>query len=217
MSDSDSLPSSSRRRVRVAVDVGGTFTDIVLEHQGRRRSAKLLTTPLAPEDAVLAGIGELLGQAGLAWSDVDRLILGTTLATNALIERKGARTALITTQGFADLVEIGLEDRYAQYDIFLDKPRPLVPRHWRHGVTERVDAWGKVLTPLDEEQVVSLARRLLADGIESVAVCLLHSYAHPAHERRIRDLLRAHAPQLWVSLSSDICAEIREYPRLSTV
>ncbi len=209
--------SASTAPVRVAVDVGGTFTDIVLEQEPRRWSAKLLTTPDAPETAVLQGIEELLGQAGLAWPRVDLLILGTTLATNALIERKGARTALLTTAGFRDLVEIGLEDRFAQYDIFLDKPEPLVPRPWRFGVTERVDAHGQVLTPLDEAQVVALAGELTRAGIESVAVCLLHSYAHPGHERRIRELLKAHAPQLWVSLSSDVCAEIREYPRLSTV
>ena len=210
-------PAARRAAVRVAVDVGGTFTDIVLEQGETRRSAKLLTTPAAPEQAVLAGIDELLIAAQLSWPDVDRLVLGTTLATNALIERKGARTALVTTAGFRDLVEIGLEDRYAQYDIFLDKPQPLVPRDWRHGVTERVDAQGRVLTPLDEDGVRALADRLREDRIESVAVCLLHSYAHPAHERRIRDLLRAELPALWISLSSDVCAEIREYPRLSTV
>ncbi|MCW0207113.1 MAG: hydantoinase/oxoprolinase family protein [Achromobacter sp.] len=211
------ISSTPDAAVRVAVDVGGTFTDIVLERERRRWSAKLLTTPDTPETAVLQGIQELLDQAGLGWPQIGLLILGTTLATNALIERKGARTALLTTAGFRDLVEIGLEDRFAQYDIFLDKPEPLVPRPWRHGITERVDAQGRVLTPLDEAQVIALARELTEAGIESVAVCLLHSYAHPDHERRIRELLRAHAPQLWISLSSDVCAEIREYPRLSTV
>ncbi len=211
------ISSTPDAAVRVAVDVGGTFTDIVLERERRRWSAKLLTTPDTPETAVLQGIQELLDQAGLGWPQIGLLILGTTLATNALIERKGARTALLTTAGFRDLVEIGLEDRFAQYDIFLDKPEPLVPRPWRYGITERVDAQGRVLTPLDEAQVIALARELTEAGIESVAVCLLHSYAHPDHERRIRELLRAHAPQLWISLSSDVCAEIREYPRLSTV
>lgn len=211
------ISSTPDAAVRVAVDVGGTFTDIVLERERRRWSAKLLTTPDTPETAVLQGIQELLAQAGLGWPQIGLLILGTTLATNALIERKGARTALLTTAGFRDLVEIGLEDRFAQYDIFLDKPEPLVPRPWRHGITERVDAQGRVLTPLDEAQVIALARELTEAGIESVAVCLLHSYAHPDHERRIRELLREHAPQLWISLSSDVCAEIREYPRLSTV
>ncbi|MDQ8035552.1 MAG: hydantoinase/oxoprolinase N-terminal domain-containing protein, partial [Bordetella sp.] len=142
MSASPSAPAARRPAIRVAVDVGGTFTDIVLEQGELRRSAKLLTTPAAPEQAVLAGIDELLQAAGLPWNAVERLVLGTTLATNALIERKGARTALITTAGFRDLVEIGLEDRFAQYDIFLDKPEPLVPRPWRYGITERVDAHG---------------------------------------------------------------------------
>ncbi|MFD1836949.1 hydantoinase/oxoprolinase family protein [Paracidovorax cattleyae] len=204
-------------RLRLAVDVGGTFTDIVLLRGDARFTAKVLTTPGAPELAVLGGIDEVLQQAALGWADVDLLILGTTLATNALIERKGARTALITTEGFRDLVEIGLEDRFAQYDVFLEKPAPLVPRHWRHGVKERVDAAGQVLTPLEEAQVIALAGQLQADGIESVAVCFLHGYANPVHERRVRELLLAHAPGLWVSLASDVCPEIREYERLSTI
>ncbi|MFV0675782.1 hydantoinase/oxoprolinase family protein [Variovorax sp. tm] len=204
-------------RLRIAVDVGGTFTDVVLLRGAEKHTLKVLTTPSAPEQAVLGGVEEVLQQAGAAWADVDLLILGTTLATNALIERKGAPTALLTTHGFRDLVEIGLEDRFAQYDVFLDKPAPLVPRHWRHGVVERVDAAGRVITPLDEAQVAALARQLVADGIESVAVCFLHGYANPVHERRVRELLREHAPGLWVSLASDVCPEIREYERLSTI
>ncbi len=204
-------------RIRLAVDVGGTFTDIVLLRGEARVTAKVLTTPLAPEQAVLTGIEAVLAEAGLAWSGVDSLILGTTLATNALIERKGAPTALVTTEGFRDLVEIGLEDRFAQYDVFLQKPAPLVPRHWRFGIAERVSAAGQVLTPLVEADVVLLSERLLAEGIESVAVCFLHGYANPDHERRVRDLLRRHAPGLRVSLASDVCPEIREYERLSTI
>jgi len=204
-------------RVRVAVDVGGTFTDVVLLRGATKHTVKVLTTPQAPERAVLSGVAEILRLAGLDWPQVELLILGTTLATNALIERKGAKTALITTAGFRDLVEIGLEDRFAQYDVFLEKPAPLVPRHWRHGVSERVNAAGQALTALDEDQVVALARQLVADGIESVAVCFLHGYANPLHERRVRALLAQHAPELWVSLASDVCPEIREYERLSTV
>eukprot|EP01035_Chromulina_nebulosa_P014336 gene14336-18976_t len=152
---SNSNPSSATldARVRVAVDVGGTFTDVVLLRGADKHTLKVLTTPTAPEQAVLGGVEEVLQQANAGWADVDLLILGTTLATNALIERKGAPTALLTTHGFRDLVEIGLEDRFAQYDVFLDKPAPLVPRHWRHGVVERVDAAGRVITPLDEAQV----------------------------------------------------------------
>jgi len=129
--------------ISIAVDVGGTFTDVVLQRGEARFSTKVLTTPHAPEDAVLAGAQALLEQAGHLWPQVGRLVLGTTLATNALIERKGAKTALLTTAGFRDLVEIGLEDRYAQYDVFLEKPQPLVPRYWRYGVHERVDAHGQ--------------------------------------------------------------------------
>lgn len=204
-------------RVRLAVDVGGTFTDLVLLQGGHKYTAKVLTTPQAPEAAVLEGIAQLLAQAQLPWEAVDSLILGTTLATNALIERKGARTALLTTEGFRDLVEIGLEDRFAQYDVFLEKPAPLVPRHWRFGVRERVDASGQVLTPLDEAHVQTIAQQLLDAGIESVAVCFLHGYANPVHEQRVRELLRLHAPGLWVSLASQVCPEIREYERLSTI
>ncbi|HXZ06783.1 MAG TPA: hydantoinase/oxoprolinase family protein [Paraburkholderia sp.] len=203
--------------ISIAVDVGGTFTDVVLQRGEARFSTKVLTTPHAPEDAVLAGAQALLEQAGHLWPQVGRLVLGTTLATNALIERKGAKTALLTTAGFRDLVEIGLEDRYAQYDVFLEKPQPLVPRYWRYGIHERVDAHGQVVHALDEAQVIELTKTLREQGIESVAVGFLHSYAHSAHERRVRDLFRQHAPEIWVSLSSEVSAEIREYPRLSTV
>ncbi|MDB6001649.1 MAG: methylhydantoinase, partial [Rhizobacter sp.] len=217
LSSSSSAFRLQDQRLRVAVDVGGTFTDIVLLRGAVKHTLKVLTTPAAPEQAVLGGVDEVLHKAGAGWVHVDLLILGTTLATNALIERKGAATALLTTHGFRDLVEIGLEDRFAQYDVFLDKATPLVPRHWRHGVVERMDAAGRVITPLDDAQVAGLAKQLLADGIESVAVCFLHGYANPAHERRVRELLRAHAPGLWVSLASDVCPEIREYERLSTI
>lgn len=218
MSSASSSPTPLQdQRLRVAVDVGGTFTDVVLLRGADKHTIKVLTTPSAPEQAVFDGVEEVLRNAGAGWADVDLLILGTTLATNALIERKGARTALLTTHGFRDLVEIGLEDRFAQYDVFLDKPAPLVPRHWRHGVVERTDAAGRVITPLDEAQVATLAAQLVADGIESVAVCFLHGYANPVHERRVRELLKQHAPGLWVSLASDVCPEIREYERLSTV
>ena len=154
--------------------------------------------------------------AGCRLADVGYFGHGTTVATNIVLEHKGAEVGMITTEGFRDLVEIGLEDRFAQYDVFLQKPAPLVPRQWRHGVTERSDASGRTITPLDEAQVVALARRLQADGIESVAVCFLHGYAHPAHERRVRELMQQHAPGLWVSLASDVCPEIREYERFAT-
>ncbi|MGT2509326.1 hydantoinase/oxoprolinase family protein [Cupriavidus basilensis] len=208
--------NSHQASVRLAVDVGGTFTDTVLLAGTRRYTSKVLTTPAAPENGVIHGVQELLASAGLSLTQVDLFILGTTLATNALIERKGARTALITTAGFRDLVEIGWEDRFAQYDIFLDKPAPLVPRYLRFGVPERVDGRGNTLLSLDEEAVAALVPQFEAQGVESVAVTFLHSYVNPAHEQRVRAILGELAPHLWVSLSSEVCPEIREYERLST-
>ena len=202
---------------RVAVDVGGTFTDIVLLQGARQFSAKVLTSADAPERAVIAGIDDVLQQAALDFAAIDLLILGTTLATNALIERKGARTALITTAGFRDLVEIGQEDRFAQYDVFLQKPRPLVERQWRFTVEERIDAQGEVRLPLNEDQVVALASELKALNIESLAIGYLQSFINPLHEQRTAEILRDLLPNVTISLSSEVCPEIREYERLSTV
>ncbi len=201
---------------RLAVDIGGTFTDVVLQAHNRQWTTKVLTTPAAPELGLLEALRVILAEAGMTESELELLILGTTLATNALIERKGAKTALITTAGFRDVVEIGWEHRFAQYDIFLDKPAPLVPRDMRFGVAERIDVSGKVLLPLDEAAVVKLASDLLRENIDSVAVAFLQSYANPVHEQRVRELLKQHAPDLWVTLSSDVCPEVREYERTST-
>jgi N-methylhydantoinase A len=201
---------------RLAVDIGGTFTDIVLEARNRRWTGKVLTTPRAPEEAVVGAVQEILAQAEIAPQSLSIFILGTTLATNALIERKGARTALITTEGFRDLVEIGWEHRFAQYDIFLDKPAPLVPRHLRLPVPERVDAKGRVLLPLDEAAVQALVPTLQREKIESVAIAFLQSFTNTEHERRARDVLKRALPDLWITLSSDVCPEIREYERIST-
>ena len=176
----------------------------------------MLTTPSAPETGLLEAMRVILAEAGMVESELDLLILGTTLATNALIERKGAKTALVTTAGFRDVVEIGWEHRFAQYDIFLDKPAPLVPRDLSFGVAERVNVSGQVLLRLDEAAVIKLADELTHQHIESVAVAFLQSYANPAHERRVRTLLKQHAPGLWVTLSSDVCPEVREYERTST-
>jgi N-methylhydantoinase A len=141
---------------RVAIDIGGTFTDLVLEDGGRLITRKVLTTPRAPEDGVMTGLREILAQAGLRAADLDVLLHGTTLATNAILERKGARTALIATQGFRDVVEIAYESRYDQYDISIEKPAPLVPRHLRYAIPERVDAAGGIRRPLDEDAVRAL-------------------------------------------------------------
>jgi N-methylhydantoinase A len=208
--------TKSTSSTRLAVDIGGTFTDVVLQSRGRQWTTKVLTTPQAPEAGLLDAMHAILAEAQMQTSDLDLLILGTTLATNALIERKGAKTALITTAGFRDVVEIGWEHRFAQYDIFLDKPAPLVSRDLRFGIPERIDVHGKVLLKLDEAAVIKLAGELQKSGIESVAVAFLQSYANPVHECRVRELLNQHAAGLWVTLSSDVCPEVREYERTST-
>ncbi|MGE0875603.1 MAG: hydantoinase/oxoprolinase family protein [Burkholderiales bacterium] len=206
--------------IRLAVDIGGTFTDLALDRVlpdgPQRTSAKVLTTPQAPERGVLAGIETILARAGVAAQEVGALIHGTTLATNAIIERKGARTAMLVTEGFRDSIEMAFENRFEQYDIQMDKPSPLVPRTLRLPVPERVDARGNVVRPLDEAALAALAPRLEAEGVESVAIGFLHSYAAPAHERRAREVLSKLLPGLWITLSSDVSPEIREYERWST-
>ena len=201
---------------RLGVDIGGTFTDVALEAGGRRYSAKILTTPEAPERAVLEAIGTVLRETALAPADLSIIIHGTTLATNAIIERKGARTALLTTEGFRDTIEIRHENRFEQYDVNIDLPPPLVPRRLRFPVRERIDARGRVLVPLDEAGVSSLADRLAAAAIQSVAIGFLHSFTNPAHERRAGEILADRLPGVPVTLSSDVSPEMREYERFST-
>lgn len=216
----------STRYARLAVDIGGTFTDVVLSVASERsadpsadevvRSLKVLTTPQAPELGVLEGVQRILLDAKVDAADVALVIHGTTLATNALIERKGAATALITTAGFRDSIEMAYEHRFEQYDLYMERPVPLVPRHLRFGVPERVAANGDVLLTLDEAAVTDLAATIRAEGIESVAIGFLHSYANSAHEQRAGELIAAALPDVSVTLSSDVCPEIREYERLST-
>ena len=201
---------------RLAIDIGGTFTDVVLEQDGELNTSKVLTTPAAPEDGVLNGIEEVLAKAGTVPGDVGILLHGTTLATNAIIERKGANVALITTDGFRDVLEIGYESRFNQYDIFIDKPTPLVPRHRRFTVPERVDVRGRVLLDLDEDAVKALLPKLDRAGVESIAIGFLHGYANPAHEQRAREIIEAARPDLSITLSSEVCPEIREFERLTT-
>ena len=203
-------------RARLAADIGGTFTDVVLEHAGRRVSAKVLTTPGAPEAGMLEGIAQVLETAALAPADVDVLIHGTTLATNALIERAGARTAFVTTAGFRDVLEMGYEKRYEHYDLNLELPAPLVPRELRFPVTERMTARGAVHAPLAEADVERLAQVLRARRVEAVAIGFLHAYANDAHERRAGEILAARLPEVAITLSSAVCPEIREYERFST-
>src|SRR5689334_16028473 len=205
----------SRVDVRMAVDIGGTFTDVVLDRGSTRITRKVLTTP-RPEEGVLSGARLVLGDAGLHFSDIDVFIHGTTLATNAIIERRGARTALIATDGFRDTIEIANESRYDQYDLTIEKPQPLVPRALRFTVPERVDVHGKVRLALDEAAVAAQVARLKDNGIEAVAICFMHSYVNPAHEQRAGEILKAAMPQLSVTLSCEVCPEIREYERTST-
>lgn len=200
----------------LAVDIGGSFTDVVLQAGDRRYTTKTLTTPRTPEEGVMAGIAEILSRVAFGPQEVDLFILGTTLATNALIERKGARTALLATDGFRDVLEIGHENRYAQYEIAQEKPVPLVPRYLRFGIPERMNVKGEVLVALDESRIRRVAATLRQEGVESVAIALLHSYANPAHERRAREVLLEEVPGLYVTLSSDVCPEVREYERTST-
>jgi N-methylhydantoinase A len=201
---------------RLAIDIGGTFTDVVLETEGVHVTTKVLTTPRAPEQGVMAGFEKVLALSDLEPSDIRLVIHGTTLATNALIERRGAVTALVVTEGHRDALEMAHENRFEQYDIGVDRPIPLVPRHLRIPVVERLDRYGNVLVPLDEESVCALVLVLDEKQVESVAVGLLHAYANPQHERRIRELLLKARPSLLVTLASEVCPEVREYERLST-
>lgn len=208
--------TASAAKARLAVDIGGTFTDVALEVGEVLQTTKVLTTPAAPEQAVLAGIAQVLTQAEVAPAQVGLIIHGTTLATNALIERKGAKTALVVTEGLRDSLEMAYENRFEQYDINIDRPPPLVPRYLRWPVTERLNAAGDVLRPLDEASVEALLPQLEAHAIESLAIGLIHSYANPAHEQRVAAILRGHRPDLPITLSSEVCPEIREYERQST-
>ena len=208
------MTSAPTTSARLAVDIGGTFTDLALEQGGARFTAKTLTTPAAPEQGVLTGIAQILRDAGLAPGDVALVVHGTTLATNAIIERKGAPTALITTEGFRDVLAMGNESRYDQYDLQIRLPEPLVPRHLRLPVPERMDAEGRVLLPLDEDAVRALIPMLRAEGVQSVAVGFLHAFTNPAHEQRAGAILEAAG--FPVTLSSDVSPEMREWERFST-
>jgi N-methylhydantoinase A len=209
---------SSDRSHRVGIDIGGTFTDLVLidDETGGRANGKVLTTPDDPSEAVEEGLRGLLEREDVGASRLKTIIHGTTLVTNALIERRGAPTALLTTEGFRDAVAIGTEHRYDMYDIFLEKPAPLVPRNLRYGIRERTLDDGSVLRELDEEQVRSVAAEIGQRGIRAVAVSFLHGFRNPAHEQRAAEILAEEAPDIAVSLSSEVSPEIREYERTST-
>jgi len=203
-------------RAKLAADIGGTFTDVVLESPTGRDTVKVLTTA-APEVGVLEGIRRVLASAGLPPSEVSVFVHGTTLATNALIERKGARAAFVTTEGMRDILEMGYEKRFEQYDVYMERPLPLVPRPLRFTVRGRLDGRGRVLRDLDEREVRALGKRLAAERVGAVAIGFMHAYAWPQHEQRAAELLRAELPaDVTICLSSEVCPEIREYERFST-
>ena len=203
--------------VRLGVDIGGTFTDVVLEHGSESFSTKVLTTYIAPENAIIDGMHQVLAKANVAASDIGQIIHGTTLATNALIERRGAKTALITTNGFRDVIEMRTESRFEQYDLNLNLPEPLLARQMRYTVTERVDATGSVLIPLDRSEVEAVVDRVAAAGYESVAIGLMHSYLNDAHEQMVAEVVAEKMPDAMISISSEVSPQMREYERFNTV
>ncbi len=206
----------ARPPVRLGADIGGTFTDIVLEVGDRLYSTKILTDYTAPEQPILDGITLLLAEAGLSPADLDIVIHGTTLATNALIERRGARTAFVTTEGFRDVVEMRTENRFDQYDLNLRLPLPLVPREDRFPVAGRIGAEGQELAPLDEAALEALADHIAKGDYGAVAIGFIHSYMNPAHERRARDIIAARV-DLPISISAEVSPQMREFERFNTV
>ena len=196
---------------RIGVDIGGTFTDLMLvdDLSGETVVGKVLTTPDDPSRGVEEVLVRALDRSGLQTSDIRHLVHGTTLVTNTIIERKGARTALLATQGFRDSVEIGREHRYELYDLFLEMPVPLTPRHLRFDVPERMAAGGEMLREVDEKYVEALAAELAERGIEAVAISFLHSFANSSNERAARRAVNRAAPRMRVSISSEVAPEIR--------
>src|ERR687885_1572201 len=203
---------------RLGIDIGGTFTDAILwdDAGGAPRIAKVPSTPHDPSEGFLAAARQIVNAAGLTSGEVELIVHGTTVATNAIIEGKTARTAFVTTRGFRDLLEIQRQIRPSLYDLQFEKPPPLVPRNLCFEVAERLDAGGAVLQPLDETDVQRIADALRQAGVASVAVCFLHAYRNPAHEQRAGAVLRAALPRASVSLSSEVAPEFREYFRAST-
>lgn len=202
--------------IRLGADIGGTFTDIALDCRGSMFSTKVLTNYAAPEQAILDGIDIVIEEAGIGYGDLEIVIHGTTLATNALIERRGARTAFITTEGFRDVIEMRTESRFDQYDLNIMLPTPLVPREDRFSVGGRIDAQGQELAALDEGALKTIASRIAAGGFGAVAIGFIHSYLNPAHERRARDIIAAEV-DLPISISSEVSPQMREYERFNTV
>jgi N-methylhydantoinase A len=204
--------------ISLAFDIGGTFTDFVLHDGARDRTwfLKVPSTPASPEQAVLAGVEQVMDRAGLELAAVDAVLHATTVATNAIIERKGAPVGLLTTEGFRDVLIIGRQKRYETYDLYIDKPKPLLQRRHIHELAERVAHDGRILKPIDLDSVDRAIDALCASGRKAVAVSLLHAYANPAHEQAVRGRILAKAPQLSVTLSSEVSPKFREYERTNT-
>ncbi|WP_313613007.1 hydantoinase/oxoprolinase family protein [Agrobacterium sp.] len=205
------------KQIRVGVDIGGTFTDVAMEVGITLHSIKVLTDYSYPENAIVKGIRQVAEVAGVDLSEIDTIIHGTTLATNALIERRGARTAFITTKGFRDVIEMRTESRFEQYDLNIVLPAPLVPRNERFVIDERIGADGSVLKALDLEEVDALCDRIIATGYDSVAIGFIHSYLNGAHEKVVRERLLAKKPDISVSISSEVSPQMREFQRFNTV
>ena len=205
-----------QNHMRMGVDIGGTFTDVVLEVGKDQHSIKVLTTYVAPENAIIDGMHQVCAKAGVSPSQVEQIIHGTTLATNALIERRGAKTALITTEGFRDVIEMRTESRFEQYYLNLDFPEPLLPRQHRFTLKERIDAQGNVLIPLERTDVETLADHISSYGFESIAIGLIHAYLNDSHEQMIREVLAEKLPGVMISLSAEVSPQMREYERFNT-
>ncbi len=208
--------TSRKDDIRLGADIGGTFTDIALDVRGRIFSTKVLTNYAAPEQAILDGIGIVIREAGIPASDIGIVIHGTTLATNALIERRGAKTALVTTEGFRDVIEMRTENRFEQYDLNLKLPAPLIPREHRFTVKGRIGAEGQELQPLDEARLEELADEIAGGGFGAVAIGFIHAYANPAHERCAREILAAKI-DVPISISAEVSPQMREFERFNTV
>lgn len=207
---------TQRHEIRLGADIGGTFTDIALDVKGKLFSTKVLTNYTAPEQAILDGIDIVIKDAGIAPSAIDIVIHGTTLATNALIERRGAKTALVTTEGFRDVIEMRTENRFEQYDLSLVLPTPLIPREDRFPVKGRMDAQGRELQPLDEVALEKIADIISGNGFGAVAIGFIHSYMNPAHEERAREIL-SRKLSIPISISSEVSPQMREFERFNTV
>jgi len=210
------MNASPASLTRLAADIGGTFTDVVVERGPDRWTAKVLTTPHAPELGVLEGVRVVLADAGIAPDELALVVHGTTLATNAIIERKGAPTGFLTTEGFRDVLALGNESRYDQYDLNIVLPEPLVPRRWRRPILERLDNTGAVLRPLDGQAVAREAAFLRHEGCAAIAIGFLHGFVNAAHEREAAAIVRGVWPEVPISLASEVSPEMREWERFST-